>query len=165
MTPPARFRTGGAFEWDWSDLRLRCLNETRRVLGPGGAAEDATQEALIRAWRQRDSCQDPRRPGPWISTIARREALRLASRHVHDRSLDFACRGGPPAVDANDGEAGGALVAAVEALDPEDRWLVFAHYWQDRSFRELGRELGCPEATVRVRLFRVRRRLRQALCG
>jgi RNA polymerase sigma-70 factor, ECF subfamily len=165
MDTPAALPMCGAFDWDWSDLRLRCLKETRRVLGHGGAAEDATQEALIRAWRQRDSCQDPRRPGPWISTIARREALRLANRHRRDMCLDFARTAPPRPLDTGDCEAGEELLAAVEDLDPDDRWLVFAHYWQDRSYRELSRELDCPEATVRVRLFRLRRRLREALCG
>src|SRR3954453_18187781 len=96
MNYPPALDAGGAFEWDWGDLRQRCLRETRRVLGQGGAAEDATQEALIRAWGQRDSWQDPRRPGPWISTIAPREALRLAARHSRDRSLVLACSAVPP---------------------------------------------------------------------
>src|SRR3954453_18099765 len=132
MSNPPVVDMGGAFEWDWGDLRLRCLRETRRVLGNGGAAEDATQEALIRAWRQRDSCQDPRRSGPWVSTIARREALRLVVRHGHDRYLDIPRTVGSPSADGSDGEAVGAVRTAVERLDPEDRWLVFAHYWQDR---------------------------------
>src|SRR5687768_901421 len=102
MDTPAALPMCGAFDWDWSDLRLRCLTETRRVLGHGGAAEDATQEALIRAWRQRDSCQDPRRPGPWISTIARREALRLASRHRRDTCLDFGRTAPPLSLDTGD---------------------------------------------------------------
>jgi RNA polymerase sigma-70 factor (ECF subfamily) len=165
MDNPPATRTGGASEWDWGELRQRCLRETRRVLGHGGAAEDATQEALIRAWRQRDSCQDPRRPGPWISTIARREALRLARRHPRDRCLDFACTATPPPLEATDAEATGALRIAVESLDPADRWLVFAHYWEDRACRDLARDLGCPETTVRVRLFRVRRRLQEELAA
>jgi RNA polymerase sigma-70 factor (ECF subfamily) len=163
MDKPAAFRTGGTLEWDWGDLRLRCLRETRRVLGYSCAAEDATQEALIRAWRQRDSCQDPRRPGPWISTIARREALRLAVCHGRDRFVDIPCTAASPPVDGGDFEAVGAVRSAVERLDPEDRWLVFAHYWQDRACHDLARDLDCPEVTVRVRLFRVRRRLRESL--
>jgi RNA polymerase sigma factor (sigma-70 family) len=157
-------RVGGALEWDWSDLRLRCLRETRRVLGHGVAAEDATQEALIRAWRQRDSCQDPRRPGPWVSTIARREALRLAGRHGADRPLDLARCATSPRLEIGDWEAGSDVRDALGGLGAEDRWLVFAHYWEDRPCHDLSRQLGCPEATVRVRLHRLRRRLRDALC-
>jgi RNA polymerase sigma-70 factor (ECF subfamily) len=162
MDYPRVSPAGRVSEWDWGDLRQRCLRETRRVLGNGGAAEDATQEALIRAWRQRDSCQDPRRPGPWISTIARREALRLAGRS-RDRSLDLACAAASAPLQACDHEAGPALRAALQHLEPRDRWLVFAHYWEDRSCLDLSRQLGCPEATVRVRLHRLRRRLRDAL--
>jgi RNA polymerase sigma-70 factor (ECF subfamily) len=161
MDNPLALQAAGASEWDWGDLRQRCLRETRRVLGNGGAAEDATQEALIRAWRQRDSCQDPRRPGPWISTIARREALRLAIR-PRDRSFDPACAAAPP-LQACEIEEGPALRAALRHLEPRDRWLVFAHYWEDRSCGDLSRQLGCPEATVRVRLHRLRRRLREVL--
>ncbi len=163
MNSPPAFRVGGALEWNWSELRLRCLRETRRVLGPGYAAEDATQEALIRAWRQRDSCKDPRRPGPWVSTIARREALRLAGRHPRDWMLDFSCAGAPVQAETRDWEAGSDVRTALEGLAPEDRWLVFAHYWEDRGCGDLSRQLGCPEATVRVRLHRLRRRLREAL--
>ena len=164
MDTPAAFRTGGAFDWDWSDLRLRCLNETRRVLGHGGAAEDATQEALIRAWRQRDSCQDPRRPGPWITTIARREALRLAGRHFRDKGMEVACTAAVLQHEHDHWEAGSGVRTDFGSLGPEDRWLVFAHYWEDRPYRDLSRQLGCPEATVRVRLHRLRGRLREALC-
>lgn len=149
------------FDWDWSDLRLRCLRETRRILGNGGAAEDATQEALIRAWRQRDSCQNPLHPGPWVSTIARREALRLVNCHPRDEPLDFfhvASRVLP-----NTWENDIELQMALERLCPKDRWLVFAYYWEDRSCHDLGYVLGCSEVTVRVRLHRIRRRLREIL--
>ena len=163
MSNPPVLDTGGAFEWDWGDLRLRCLRETRRVLGNGGAAEDATQEALIRAWRQRDSCQDPRRPGPWVSTIARREALRLVNCHARDRTFDFGRTAASAPLATGLWEDGTELRTALERLRPDERWLLFAHYWEDRSCRDLGHALGCPEATVRVRLHRVRRRLRDAL--
>lgn len=148
-------------EWDWNDLRLRCLRETRRILGNRGAAEDATQEALIRAWRQRDSCQNPLHPGPWVSTIARREALRLVNCHARDGPLDFFCieARAPPDTWENDID----LRTALERLCPEDRWLVFSYYWEDRSCHDLGYVLGCPEVTVRVRLHRIRRRLREIL--
>jgi RNA polymerase sigma factor (sigma-70 family) len=63
-----------------------------------------------------------------------------------------------------DWEAGSAVRSALDCLGPEDRWLVFAHYWEDRPCRDLSRQLGCAEATVRVRLHRLRRRLRDALC-
>src|SRR3954463_15925237 len=69
----------GVTRWDWHRARQLCLRETQRVLGTGPASEDAAQEAVLRAWRQRDRCHDPQRPGPWLRRIAHTEALRIAA--------------------------------------------------------------------------------------
>src|SRR3954447_15201499 len=73
-------RTRNVHEWDWGAVSDLCLRETRRVLGPGSEADDAAQEATIRAWRYRASCRDPAKPEPWIAGIARREALRTVAK-------------------------------------------------------------------------------------
>src|SRR5919197_3714887 len=77
----------GPIGWDWSWARALCLREAQRVLGRNAAAEDAAQEAVIRAWRQQARCRTPERPAPWIATIARREALRLVAGD-RERPLD-----------------------------------------------------------------------------
>ena len=66
-------------EWDWGLVRAQCLREAQGVLGQSGGAEDAAQEAAVRAWRRQDSCLTPERPQPWVATIARNEALRIAA--------------------------------------------------------------------------------------
>ena len=63
--------------WDWGWVRKTCWEEARRVLGPSAAAEDAAQEAAIKAWRHHASCRTPEHPRPWLAAIARREAFRL----------------------------------------------------------------------------------------
>ena len=78
-------------EWDWTNVRALCLRETRRVLGASSAADDAAQEAAIRAWHHRGRCRTPARPDPWIATIARREAFRTLSERS-EQSLDEAPR-------------------------------------------------------------------------
>ena len=149
-------------DWDWQDIRGLCLRETRRVLGPSSAADDAAQEAAMRAWRHRGRCRTPARPDPWIATIARREAFRALSQHT-EQSLDDEPDTPDPRqhwvdlVDALD------LRRAVRALDGPDRRLLVGHYWQDLSNSELALELGIAESTVRVRLHRLRRRLRHTL--
>jgi RNA polymerase sigma-70 factor (ECF subfamily) len=148
--------------WDWADVRALCLRETRRVLGTSSAADDAAQEATIRAWRHRGRCRTPARPDPWIATIARREAFRAVSAR-HDQSLGENFDAADPRqheaefVDKLD------LWRAVRALDGPDRRLLLGHYWQDLSNSELALELGIAESTVRVRLHRLRRQLRHTL--
>src|SRR5215207_10084887 len=65
-------------EWDWQRLRRLSEHEARRVLRTRDDVDDAVQEALARAWRQREACRTPHLPDAWVAQIARREALRLA---------------------------------------------------------------------------------------
>jgi RNA polymerase sigma-70 factor (ECF subfamily) len=163
MTTPTS-PAGPGHDWDWADVRKVCLREARRILGPGGgAADDAAQEAAIRAWRSRARCRTPASPYSWIAAIARNEALRMLSQR-HERSLEDA--GPEPAcddleeldlVDILD------LRRALRTMDGDDRQLLIGHYWQDLPNRELAEQLGVAEATVRVRLHRLRLRLRNTL--
>jgi RNA polymerase sigma factor (sigma-70 family) len=52
---------------------------------------------------------------------------------------------------------------ALSGLDREDRDLLIGHYWQDLPNSELAMQLGLAEVTVRVKLHRLRRRLRDIL--
>src|SRR4051812_50121419 len=62
--------------WDWATVHRLALREARTILGAGPDAEDAAQEAAMRAWRRRATCRDA--PGAWGRTIAHNEALRTA---------------------------------------------------------------------------------------
>jgi RNA polymerase sigma-70 factor (ECF subfamily) len=149
-------------EWDWKRVRALCLRETRRVLGTSSAADDAAQEATIRAWRHRRRCRTPAWPDPWITTIARREAFRTLSQRS-ERSLDDGVDSADPQhqtaelVDSLD------LWRAIRSLNGPDRRLLIGHYWQDLPNSELALELGIAESTVRVRLHRLRHQLRHTL--
>lgn len=154
--------TRNAHEWDWRAVSDLCLRETRRVLGAGSPADDAAQEATIRAWRYRATCRNPARPEPWIAGIARREALRAISRRLDqaeptDRDVVDPRQVFSGIVDRLD------LWRAMSGMDRQDRWLLIGHYWQDLPDSELARQLGLAEVTVRVRLHRLRRLLREAL--
>ena len=144
--------------WDWSSVHELALRETRAILGRGPDAEDAAQEAAMRAWRRRATCRDA--PGPWIRTIARNEALRVAGRRRDEAPLDDAPE---IAGDATDGVDPGDVRAAVGALDHGDRVLLLLRYWADLTQPEVAQATSLPEGTVKVRLHRARQRLRLAL--
>jgi RNA polymerase sigma-70 factor (ECF subfamily) len=157
MTTHLAVEPSHAHAWDWAAIRAACLREAERVLGRSSDAEDAAQEAAVRAWRRRDTCNDPARPGPWVTTIARREALRIATRRAETLLAEPADApqpaSEPPALDD-------ALHLAIDALATEDRLLLFGRYVQDLPHRELARRSGLKEGTVRVRLHRLRSVLR-----
>jgi len=141
-------------------VRAQCLREAQRTLGVTTEAEDAAQEAAIRAWQKRRACAVPERPGPWIRTIARREALRLAVRR-RELPLDETPDAGT--CDEERLLLQGSVRAAVAQLEPDERRLLLGAYWHDLSGAELSLLVGRAEATVRVQLHRTRARLREAL--
>src|SRR5947209_1335227 len=66
--------------WDWAELNSRARQAARALLPDPHDAEDAAQEALTRAWRQRASCRNAGDPGPWLAQITRNEVYRLVGR-------------------------------------------------------------------------------------
>jgi RNA polymerase sigma-70 factor (ECF subfamily) len=141
--------------WDWARVHRLALGETRRVLGTGAEAEDAAQEAAIRAWRRRATCKGAR--AAWVRAIARNEALRAIDRRRDETQLAEVAVEAEPAADNHD------VRAAVRTLDESDRLLVLLRYWADLTQPEVARLTALPEGTVKVRLHRARERLRLAL--
>jgi RNA polymerase sigma-70 factor, ECF subfamily len=150
-----------AFAWDWTQARALCLAEAQRILGRSTLAEDAAQEAVIRAWRRQHACHTPERPSPWLITIARREALRAVDQRPQE--LELPAVGSALASEPEPAGDHGDLMGAIRQLAEDDRALVYARYWEDLPDGELARRFGIAETTVRVRLHRIRRRLRQTL--
>jgi RNA polymerase sigma-70 factor (ECF subfamily) len=162
MTHHSPIATRGT-EWDWGQVRAICLREARRLLGTtSAAADDAAQEATIRAWKHRARCRTPARPEPWIATIARREALRTLAGRTEQPVEDEGDIVDPRQVDVDLVDSLD-LWRAMSAMDGQDRRLLIGHYWQDLPNSELAMQLGLAEVTVRVRLHRIRQRLRDTL--
>jgi RNA polymerase sigma-70 factor, ECF subfamily len=154
--------------WDWSLIRTRCRAEALRILRRPHDAEDAVQEALARAWRSRHACRNPEAPIPWCLQITRNEAIRLIGR----------ARPTTPAESLDEGDFGEDADAgqerlrvrlrvdidrALESLPPQERQLITLRYLHDYSHSEIAKMLKIPEATARVRLHRVHKRLEALL--
>jgi RNA polymerase sigma-70 factor (ECF subfamily) len=138
-----------------SDAYLgRALGLACYILGDVNEAEDATQEAMARAWKSRRSLREPEAFDAWIDRIvvnACRERLRR-KRVVLEVEL--------PA-DGNEPEAAdrfGALLAhdsvgrALGALTVDQRAVVVLRYWRDFSLDQIAERLGWPVGTVKSRL-------------
>ena len=151
--------------WDWDQLRADCRREAASVLRDRDEIEDAVQEALVRAWRQRHSCRSADQPRAWMRQIARNEALRLAGRRRQQLSLDAS----PELMPEGDGDRTDAVAlrlsvqGAIGALTPQDRLIALLRYSEDLAQPRIANLLGMPEGTVKVRLHRIRHRLRPAL--
>src|SRR5437660_279173 len=144
----------GRERWDWRTLAHVAFQEAKRVLGSVHDAEDAAQEAMIRAYRARSRCATPDAPQAWIRAIARREAYRLYSR----RSLPPTDIPAPEETGPSDvAEAVVARLATatmLERLPASERRLLVRRYVLEQTSFEIADALALPPATVRVRLHR-----------
>jgi RNA polymerase sigma-70 factor, ECF subfamily len=144
------------------------LREARRILHDREDAEEAVQEALIRAWRNQSSCRTPSTPLPWLVQITRNEALRLAARRSRRQASEIHNREPDRLLGDNGLDRMLETVAteqALSALRPDERALIRLRYVEDLTQGQVAARLGVPEGTVKVRLHRARARLRGAAAG
>jgi len=147
-----------------------------RFLGSPQSAEDATQEAFLRAYRGISRFQGDRFR-PWLLSIvanAARDELRRQKRRPQ-RSLDAARddpdradidprdHGPSPETSALQGELRGELEAALRTLPEDWRLVVVLADVHGLAYEEVARATGVPVGTVKSRLSRARGRLRDLL--
>jgi RNA polymerase sigma-70 factor (ECF subfamily) len=124
-------------------------------------AEDAVQEAMVRAWRQRAACRSPEAPEGWMRQITRNEAFR---QHGRSRARRAEPLDGDEVATAEPMEEllldRLFLRDALRGLRREDRRLLLLRYQLDLPDVVIARRLGIAETTVRVRLHRLQPKLR-----
>src|SRR5687768_1606303 len=150
--------------WDWAELRSFCFAQALRVVGCPEAAEEAAQEAIVRAWRHQSSCRRPDQPLGWLRRIAHNEAVRVASRRPNEVLVDEPLAwpdARPPDEDAVENRL--LFSGILGTLSQADQELAHLRYYEDLTCAKLAEHFGLSEATVKVRLHRLRRRLRQRM--
>ncbi len=131
------------------------------VLHDRSAAEDAVQEAFMTAWKKQGQLQDPSAFLPWMRRIVWRECLRW-KRHPFWRAVVLPDRVIAPSADVS---AHIDVANAVRRLSPKLRAVIFLHYHEDRTLKQVGTELGIPESTAKTQLYAALRRLETLLPG
>lgn len=137
-----------------------------RMLGTPTAAEDAAQEAFIRAYQALDRYDSNRSFATWILSIASNYSIdQLRKKKVIVLSMDNEKYGwmappdpGPsPEKAALDKEKNALVQAILSDLPETDRAAVILQFWHDYSYDEIAETLGLSSSAVKSRLFRARR--------
>jgi RNA polymerase sigma-70 factor (ECF subfamily) len=145
------------------------FNVCYRLLGHRQEAEDAAQEAFLRAY-DRLATFDPGRPfGPWMRRVAANLCLnRLAGERPAGLALDDertqVDEPGPEKA-REDAEQSAAVRAAIMALPPHYRAVIELRHFHEMSYDAIAAALGLPVSDVKSHLFRARRRLAEVLKG
>ena len=141
------------------------------VTGTAADAEDATQDAFVKAFRQIRRF-DPNRPfRPWLLRIVGNEARNRRRSEARRFHYEVAASGrsdaGPPSeypeVAALRADVDRQLLAAVNRLPEKERLVVGFKYFLDLSGKEAAVALGVPVGTIKSRLNRALQRLREEI--
>jgi len=137
-------------EWD------RLVRLARSVVGDADA-EDAVQDALLRAWRALPGLRQPESFRAWIARVVLRRCFRCNRRRP--ALLPLAAAGEPPVRPGV--EAGLDVERLLGALAPRQRAVLHLTVVEGLSDREIGDLLGITAGSVRAH----RRRARTALAA
>jgi RNA polymerase sigma-70 factor, ECF subfamily len=153
-----------------ASFRTACL-----ILGNRADAEEAVQDAYLRAWRFRDSLSDVPSIRPWLYRVVvnacysklRREIPHRDRRAGDEPLAQFEAKGTGPETGAEQSEVADALLAALARLPLSLRVPVVLRYYGDLSERDIALAVGRRPGTVKSRLHEARRRLAAdpALCA
>jgi RNA polymerase sigma factor (sigma-70 family) len=113
-----------------------------RILGNRGDAEDAVNEAVLRAWGSFDRLRDRGSFRPWLMRIVV-NVCRNDLRHRRVLQIEPLGENDRPAPDSFDsGLLRDGVARAMECLGPEQRVVVVLRYWNDLAVDEIARILG-----------------------
>ncbi|MEO7167276.1 MAG: sigma-70 family RNA polymerase sigma factor [Spartobacteria bacterium] len=135
-------------------------------------AEDAVQDALVKAWKTRWRVRDPEKFSAWMATIARHRARDVARRR---RTVPFPSEATEPIDPGNEeavraaqaSEVNEQVQAALSTLPELHRTALTLRYFEAMDYAAIERTLGLSNGALRGILGRametMRKRLRPAL--
>jgi RNA polymerase sigma-70 factor (ECF subfamily) len=151
----------------------------KSVLQNDADAEEAAQEAVLKAFSHIRSFRGESKFSTWLIQITINEArmkLRKDHRHLYDSldepktgaegdywPLDFADWREIPSEALEREELRGALNQALDSLSPKYREVLICRDIQQLSIEETAQVLGISESSVKTRLMRARLQMRDAL--
>jgi RNA polymerase sigma factor (sigma-70 family) len=141
------------------------LGVCRRILASPHDADDAFQATFLVLARKAARLRAPDRLGPWLYGVATRVAKKArsrAARHRHEALTDCPAR---ERREAEWSDVMPILDAELGRLPSRHRDILVLCLLEGASAEEAAHRLGCPVGTVKSRLARGRKSLRDRLIG
>ena len=157
----------------YSELVERYAERTQAIayshLRDVQAAEDVAQEAFVKAFTALRTLAKPEAFGAWLGSITRnlsrstfrKKRIKTEDIENHYEVADTKTKG--PRQLATDNETGEILEEALRKISPKISESIVLFYLKDQSIAEISEVLGIPENTVKQRLHRGRKLLRERL--
>jgi RNA polymerase sigma-70 factor, ECF subfamily len=139
------------------------------VTGDHQLAEDAAQEAFLKAFANMDKLRDQEKFGSWVSVIASNysiDLLRKKKRMVFTDSIAIHADKNPgtsPQDNWEKTETAQEVREALLLLEPDEREILVLKYFNDLSIEEIASAIDVPSGTIKSRLFRARKKMQKIL--
>ncbi len=173
----ARMRAGAANAYEIMLRRYnrRLFRVTRSILRDDDDAQDAMQEAYVRAFMNLDDYRTPGNFGAWLTRIAVNEALMkkrsdkrfvrhdMTPPHDEDDSVEQPAPGAGTEALAASGELRHLIEVAVDRLPESFRTVFVLRAIEQLSVEETAACLDIPVPTVKTRFHRARGLMQQTL--
>jgi RNA polymerase sigma factor (sigma-70 family) len=134
------------------------------VLGNAHDAEDAVQDALLVAWRSFRELRDVAKFDAWFDRILVNGCRDRLRRRGRVRFVPIGSALEPVVTDPFQAFIErDALLGGLDRLTVDERVVVVLRFWADLPLEAIGERTGWPIGTVKSRLHRALRRLREAV--
>lgn len=169
----ARAGDEGAFETLVRTHEKKIYNLCLRLCANAEDAADAAQEAFVSAWRALPFFREESNFATWLyrlATNASIDLLRREKRHRaplslddEEQNVDVADEAAAPDALYEKKELREAVLRAMEGLGEEYRRVLILRELQQLSYQEIAEILDLDLGTVKTRIHRARKNLRNAL--
>lgn len=155
-----------SFEALYKAYWTRLFRFIQHTLGRPDGVEELIHETFLVIWQRPDGFDFSCKVSTWIFGIAYNKALKAIAVHrregqavdYEDLTDELACDRASPEREA---EARDWLNATLDVLSPEQRAVVELTFLEGLSYGEIAEIQGCPENTVKTRMFHARRKIQQ----
>ena len=146
--------------------RDRYARYAARMLGSADEAEDAVQDAFVRAYDQLGQCKEPDKFVGWFFLILRNRCF--AERRRNRTSAPIEAAEAVAAADRTDGGAESAerrraLQLALLELTPDQREVFVLKHVEGLSYGEIAERLSTSVPSLKMRMHRAYDKLREQL--
>lgn len=154
-----------AFELLFNEYGERVFRYAHRLISDVTKAEEVTNDVMLEVWKTAARFEGRSKVSTWILGIARHLALNAVRR----KTLDTVEMDDAPEIADQDLTSGAlehdrdvlkeSLTDALGRLSTDHRDVIELTYFHGLTYPEIAEVVGCPENTVKTRMFHARKQL------
>ncbi len=140
-----------------------------RITGRMDCIEEIINDVMLVVWNKANTYDHCCRPSTWIFGIAYNKSRKYQTLRKNSvKEIEFDEQGGEDYTRCNSRwvkqiELRDQLDKAFGVLSPEQRLVIELTYYHGMHYSEIAKIAGCPENTVKTRMFHARQKLSRAL--